>query len=115
MNTLKKEIFITIMDDTILKYYNNSFIKKYKRKYTIKYYLNLIFELINDINTWSALQKLNIYKPINKNNNTIPNYHWKTIMNLYNKWCKDNIFIIAFENYNNDKTIIMKQIDLYID
>ena len=38
MNTLKKDIFITIMDNTILKYYNNSFIKKYKRKYTIKYY-----------------------------------------------------------------------------
>jgi len=115
MTLIDKEIFMKIIKNVIIKFYKDNFEKKYKRKYTIEYYLELIFELINDINKWDAIKKLNIYKPLKKKDNKIPKYHWKSIQNIYYKWCKDNIFQIAFENYINNKTINLEEIDLYID
>lgn len=115
MNFIEKDKFIEITKNNILKVYKDDFDKKYKRKYTIDYYLNLMFELINDVNNWHGISKLKIYNPINKNNNHIPKYHWKTVQNLFNKWSKDGIFKMGFDNYINDKTIKVNEIDLFID
>ena len=115
MNISNKEIFIEITKKVILKFYNYKISKKYNRKYSIEYYLNLMFELINNVNNWNTIQKLKIYNPINKFDNTLPKYHWKTIQNLYDKWCNDNIFKIANDNYINNKTIKLNEIDLFID
>ena len=59
---------------------------KKKRKYSIDYYLNLMFELINDTNNWNLISKLKIYNPINKKDISVTKYHWKTVHNLFNKW-----------------------------
>lgn len=115
MSEINKEIFMKIMKNVITKFYGENYEKKYKRKYDIDYYLELMFELINDINKWETIKKLNIYKPLKKKDNNIPKYHWKSVQNLYYKWCKDKIFQIAFENYHNNKTIDIEEIDLYID
>ena len=58
---------------------------------------------LGDVNNWHSISKLKIYKPVIKKDNTIPNYHWKSIQNLFNKWSDDNIFKNAFENYINKK------------
>jgi DNA-directed RNA polymerase len=50
MNLIEKEEFIKITKNNILNFYKEDFNKKYKRKYSINYYLNLIFEFINDVN-----------------------------------------------------------------
>ena len=92
MNLLEKKEFIKITKNNIFNMYDKNFNKKYVRKYTIDYYLNLMFELINDINNWYSLSKLNFYKPLQKKDNTLPIFHWKTIQNLYNKWANDGIF-----------------------
>ena len=42
-----------------------------------------MFELINDINKWETIKKLNIYKPLEKKDNKIPKYHWKSVQNLF--------------------------------
>ena len=76
MNISNKEIFIEITKKVILKFYNYKISKKYNRKYSIEYYLNLMFELINNVNNWNTIQKLKIYNPINKFDNTLPKYHW---------------------------------------
>ena len=115
MNLIEKEEFIKITKNNILDFYKEDFNKKYKRKYSIDYYLNLIFELINDVNNWNAISKLKIYNPIIKNNNKIPKYHWKTVQNLFNKWSRDGIFKIGFDNYINKKNINTNEIDLFID
>jgi hypothetical protein len=115
MNLIEKEEFIKITKNNILHVYKDNFDKKYKRKYSIDYYLNLIFELLNDVNNWNSISKLKIYNPIIKNNNNIPKYHWKTVQNLFNKWSHDCIFKIGFDNYINKKTINVNDIDLFID
>ena len=115
MNLIEKDKFITITKNNILDIYKEDFNKKYKRKYSIDYYLNLIFELINDVNNWNSISKLKIYNPIVKNNNNMPNYHWKSVHNLFNKWSRDGIFKIGFDNYINKKNINTNDIDLFID
>jgi len=115
MNLSQKKIFIEIAKKNIETFYKDNFDKKYRRKYSIEYYLDLIFELINDVNNWYSLSKLNTYKPIPKKNNEKPKYHWKTIQNLYNKWSNDNIFKLCFDNYINNKNVNVDDIDLYID
>jgi hypothetical protein len=115
MNLAQKEEFIKITKNNILNFYKDNFEKKYKRKYTIEYYINLMFELINDVNNWHSISKLKIYNPIIKKNNNVPKYHWKTVQNLFNKWSHDGIFKMGFENYINKKTIKMDNIDLFLD
>ena len=117
MNLIQKEEFIKITKNVINDIYKDNFDKKYRKKYTIDYYLNLMFELINDINNWHSLSKLNIYKPVLKKDNTLPKYHWKTIQNLFNKWSNDEVFNKSFQNYHNNKIINnnCNDIDLFID
>ena len=57
MNLIEKDRFITITKNNILDIYKEDFNKKYKIKYSIDYYLNLIFELINDVNNWNSISK----------------------------------------------------------
>jgi len=115
MNLIQKEEFIKITKNVINNIYKDNFEKKYIRKYTIDYYLNLMFELINDVNNWHSLSKLNIYKPVLKKDNTLPNYHWKTIQNLFNKWSNDRVFNISFQDYDNNNKIINNNCkDIYL-
>jgi hypothetical protein len=115
MNLFEKKEFINITKKNILEFYKENFDKKYKRKYTIDYYLDLMFELINDVNNWNSITKLKIYNPIQKFNNNIPKFHWKTVQNLFNKWSDDGIFKIGFDNFIHKKTIDINNIDLFID
>ena len=90
--------------------------KKYpnirKRKYSLEYYLNNFIYMLNDLCKWESL------KLIHKNKDK---YHYKTIYNEYNKWCRDNIFTDAFrifirENYFKiSKVRKNKKLSLFID
>ena len=48
-------------------------------------------------------------------------FHWKTIYNEYIKWCKDDIFMIAYKHFINEHYFKLsklkhnKQINLFID
>jgi len=115
MNLSEKNKFIKITKNIILSTYEQQFLCNYKRKYSIEYYLNIMFELINNINNWNTINKLIDYKPIFKYDKTIPKYHWKTIQNQFIKWSSDGIFKKAFDSFINIKNEQKNEIDLYID
>lgn len=72
-----------------------------KIKYDNKYYLTMIFYILNDINNWSFLSNIKLCKSESK-------YHYKTIYNKYRLWCSLNIFKNAFYNYHtNIKTNLL--------
>ena len=69
--------------------------------------------MLNDINKWNTLKKMNINNPV-VINGTVAKNHYKTIENKYRKWCKDDIFEIAFQTIINDR-MIKKSAKLIID
>ena len=109
MKNIDKQ-FINIFDEIIKNKYKQT---KHKVYYSNEYYLNNIFEMLNDINKWNMLKKLKIYNPVCINNK-IAKFHFKTIENKYKKWCNDNIFEMAFNSCINYKNI-NKSVNLYID
>ncbi len=62
--------------------------KRYKPKYSNEYYIDKIFNLLNDINNWKFLQ--NIKKCVSKFK-----YHYKTIYNKFRYWTNKNIFCVV--------------------
>jgi hypothetical protein len=90
--------------------------KKYpnirKRKYSLEYYLNNFIFILNDVCKWDSLKITNGYNG---------EYHYKTIYNEYNKWCKDNIFTNAFDTFIKEnyfkisKVRQNKKLTLFID
>ena len=64
MKNIDKQ-FINIFDEIIKNKYKQT---KHKVYYSNKYYLNNIFEMLNDINKWNTLKKLKIYNPVCINN-----------------------------------------------
>ena len=90
--------------------------KKYpnirKRKYSLEYYLDNFYLMLNDLCRWESLKL--IHKDANK-------YHYKTIYNEYNRWSNDNIFIDAFSAFVNENYFKIsklrknKKITLFID
>ena len=100
---------IKIILENIVKSKN---FEKRKPKYCISYYINYIMLILNDVTSWSSLG--NIMNTIQKGTKK---YHYKTIYNVYIKWCKLGIFKELYDtvgdlklNYNSHSTI-----DLYID
>lgn len=68
--------------------------KRYNLKYTNEYYVDMIFLLINKINSWPTLTDIKNYgfdRKIYKN-------HYKTIYNKFNKWTKEGVFKSIFDN-----------------
>ena len=63
-----------------------------KIKYTNEYYLTMILFMLNNVNQWSFLVNLKLYKSISP-------YHYKTIYNKFRLWTSLGIFKNAFENY----------------
>jgi len=82
----------------------------YKIKYSNEYYLNMMMYLLNDVNNWTFLKKVEGYGE-NINKNEIPKYHYKTIQNKFNYWTKKGIFKNAFEKLKNNKNFNMLFID----
>lgn len=90
--------------------------KKYpnirKRTYSLEYYFDNFYLILNDVCKWQSLQL--IYKNTNK-------YHYKTIYNEFNKWSSDNIFNGAFKMFVNDNYFKLtklrkhKKLTLFID
>ena len=78
---IKKKLFEIINKTINEKYQNHS--KKYIVKYSNYYYLENIFMMLNDINKWVTLTHLNTYKPMLKNNNLIPKYHFSVVKLLF--------------------------------
>lgn len=100
------EIFNKIIND---KYKAN----KHKKYYLNEYYLNNIFEMLNDINKWKTLVKLKSYNPL-LINNKLANSHFVTIRKKFVKWSRDGIFKLAFDECMNLKNV-NKNIELIID
>lgn len=80
--------------DEINKLTSNINRNRYKVIYSNEYYLQMIFNVFNDINNWKSLSKLKDYKSNFK-------FHYKTIHNKYKYWCDNNIFKNAFYNYKS--------------
>jgi hypothetical protein len=96
----------------ILHFVNKKYKNLRKRKYNFDYYIKNFIHVLTDVTKW---QSLNL---INNNERT---FHWKTIYNEYNKWCKDNIFEDAYKNFIGEHYFKMsklknnKIINLFID
>jgi len=92
--------------------------KKYpeirKRTYSLSYYLNAFYLVLNDLVKWKSLK-------ITKMVTSKYDNHWKSIENEFRKWSKDNIFkdaYVAFlqKNYNKMTSITKnKKINFFID
>jgi hypothetical protein len=78
--------------DEINKLNNKNNNRIYKVKYTNEYYLNMMFEVKNNINNWKYLTQLKAYNSDKQN-------HYKTIYNKFIEWTNQNIFINVFNNY----------------
>ena len=101
------DIFLEILDEKYPKKTNH------KVYYSNEYYLINIFEMLNDVNKWSSLNKLKSCKPVSINGKTATN-HDSTIKKKFNKWCEDSIFKLAFQKCINLKKI-NSSINLSID
>jgi hypothetical protein len=82
-----------------------------KRKYQLSYYLDAFLMVKSHCATWKALRRdSHNYKT-----------HWKSIYNEFDKWSKDDIFNVAFNNFvkNNyfklNKARYCKRISFFID
>jgi len=64
-----------------------------RNKYLNTYYLNFIFNVLNDVNNWFFILKLKDY-------NLKYKYHYKSIYNKFLHWSKNNVFKNAFYNYH---------------
>jgi len=95
-----KQLFLKKVDylDSLKK-------NKYNLKYSNEYYFDMIFLMLNNVNTWFSLtytKKYGCKRKIYKN-------HYRTINNKFNKWTKECVFIQIFneitlkfnENTNN--------------
>ena len=76
----------------------------YKTKYTDEYYLDMIFEIQNNVNNWAYLKELKKCK-------SVADYHYKTIYNKFRYWTDNNVFINAFNNFICFKKTNMLLID----
>ncbi len=106
---MKNKIFI-IFKKYILYFANAKYKIIRKRKYSFDYYINSFMYILSDYNKWENLKS-----------DKEKQFHWKTIYNEYNKWCKDDIFKTAYtcfieENYFKlSKLEKNKSINLFID
>ena len=72
-----------------------------KRIFSLEYYLNHFCELLNDVNKWKALSKLQTIT-------STKTYHWKLIQNEFYRWDKHNVFINAHNKFIRKYYFIMK-------
>jgi hypothetical protein len=100
------KIFTKIID-------NKYKVNKHKKYYSNEYYLNNIFTMLNDINSWKTLIKLKSHEPVLINNKTAK-YHFDSIRKKFIKWVNDGIFKLAFDECMNLKNI-NKNVELIID
>jgi len=120
-NKINYELFFIIIDeiDKLKGDYNKIYCNEYK--------LFMILQLEDDVNKWSALQKLFFYSPENGKTR-----HYETIRSQYQRWCSKNIFKNAFNkvtpfssaenvddtinmDFNNEKYLIDVMKDYFID
>ena len=101
ISELTNDKFIIKMFELILIEINkiNKTNKKTKRVYKItysnEYYLIMIYYMLNNVNQWSFLKELKLYKLTFAN-------HYKTIYNKFRLWTSLNVFKNAFENYKQN-------------
>jgi len=73
----------------ILEVAHETFPEVRKRKYSLDYYLDKFIIVYSKLTKWQDLD--NYYDSISSEN------HWNTINNEFRKWCKFNIFEIAYK------------------
>jgi hypothetical protein len=84
--------------DLILKYADGYKPIKYNTKYSNKYYLEHIFNVLSDVVTWKSLIKL---KSIDSNHY----YHYKTINKIHLEWARNKVYENAYLEYiGNNKS-----------
>lgn len=103
MSILDNKLLFTF----IVQELNKKFIDKKHYKYNNEYYLKNIIMVLEKLNNWKSLNLI-----LNNKNN----YHYKTIYNVYRKWCNCNFFKNIYEDclksfYKNEN----KNTDLIID
>ena len=106
MDFILIKILTKIIDD---KYPKNN----HKKFYSNEYYLNNIFEMLNDINKWKTLTKLKSYEHVIINDKIAKTHH-DTIRKKFVKWANDGIFKLAFDDCINLRSV-NKDIELIID
>ena len=93
--------------NVILKYANEYKPPKHNTKYTNKYYLTHILNVLSDVVTWKDLTNI---KSI-KSNNT---YHYKTINKIHLEWARNGIYEKAYNKMLKYKKIKITE-NNYID
>jgi hypothetical protein len=79
-----------------------------KRTYSLSYYLNMFCLLCNDIVKWESLKITKDYNPKKYGKDGDKGYHYGTIKNFFNEWCKKNIFIEAHNRFLRKYYFILK-------
>jgi len=108
---MKDKIF-NIFKRYVLYWANKIYPNIRKRIYSLEYYFDNFYLILNDVCKWKSLQL------INKNTNK---YHYKTIYNEFNKWSNDNVFTDAFKMFVYDNYFKLsklrkhKKLTLFID
>jgi predicted O-linked N-acetylglucosamine transferase (SPINDLY family) len=87
-----KQIYIELCIEQINLINKNIDRNRYKPIYTDLYFLNHIYSLLNDVNSWKSLQNLYNFKH---------KTHYKTIYNKFCLWSKQNIFKNALISFYN--------------
>jgi len=78
--------------DLILKYADRYKPFKYNTKYSNKYYLEHIFNVLGDVVTWKSLMNI---KTIISNHE----YHYKTISKIHLEWARNKVYENAYTEY----------------
>ena len=94
--------------DLILKHADRYKPSKYNTKYSNKYYLDHIFNVLGDVVTWKSLMN---FKTINSNYE----FHYKTISKIHLEWARNKVYENAYLEYiGNNKSCNITQ-DNFID
>lgn len=84
-----ERLYLQEIYDAIKAKFNN--LELYLKKYTIEYYIKNIINFLTSCYSWTSLSKFL--------NDSLPEYHYKTIYNFFNKLSKNNIFEDAFKSF----------------
>lgn len=113
--------FSKMYTDLILKHVDRYKPSKYNTKYSNKYYLDHIFNVLGDVVTWKSLMN---FKTINSNHEfhyssrrerIRPQRGYKTISKIHLEWARNKVYENAYLEYiGNNKSCNITQ-DNFID
>jgi hypothetical protein len=94
--------------DLILKYANKYKQPKHNTKYSNKYYLTHILDVLGDVVTWKSLIKV---RTISSNKT----YHYKTINKIHLEWSRNEVYKKAYNKMLKINNLCKLSVNNFID